>query len=186
MSTPFKPMAFLGIYLYFVLKWGPRHMENRKPMQLDWIMKYYNLLQVILCGLLAVDAYRFTYARNYSFICEPVDFSYSPEAIRIAKIAHCYFLIKVIDLMDTVFFVLRKKQNQVTFLHVYHHAGMVALSWIGTKYLGGGHSVFMGLINSIVHVVMYLYYYLTSVDKKYRNSSWKKYITQLQMVSLCL
>jgi elongation of very long chain fatty acids protein 7 len=62
--------------------------------------------------------------------------------------------------------------------------GMVALAWIGLKYLGGGHSVFMGIINSFVHVIMYLYYYLTSVDNKYKQSSWKKYITQLQMVSI--
>jgi hypothetical protein len=28
----------------------------------------------------------------------------------------------------------------------------------------------------------YLYYYLTSVDNKYKQSFWKKYITQIQMV----
>lgn len=59
---------------------------------------------------------------------------------------------------------------------------MVALTWIGTKYLPGGHSVFTGLINSFVHVIMYFYYYLTSVDSKYKQSFFKKYITILQMV----
>ena len=33
-----------------------------------------------------------------------------------------------------VFFVMRKKFNQITFLHIYHHAGMVALSWGGLKW----------------------------------------------------
>lgn len=59
---------------------------------------------------------------------------------------------------------------------------MVALTWSGTKYFPGGHSVFMGLINTIVHVFMYLYYFMTSVDNKYKQSTWKKQITQMQMV----
>lgn len=63
---------------------------------------------------------------------------------------------------------------------------MIALGWIGTKYLSGGQSAFMGLINSFVHVIMYFYYYLTSVDNKFKQSVWKKYITQLQMVSGCM
>ncbi|GFW72120.1 hypothetical protein TNCV_4790071 [Trichonephila clavipes] len=37
------------------------------------------------------------------------------------------YIIKFIDLLDTVFFVLRKKQAQVTFLHVFHHSGICLL-----------------------------------------------------------
>jgi len=55
-----------------------------------------------------------------------------------------YFLLKLLDLVDTIFFVLRKKQNQVTFLHVYHHVGMAIATWVGVKYLPGGHAVFLG------------------------------------------
>ena len=65
---------------------------------------------------------------------------------KIARGCHLYFVVKVTDLLDTVFFVLRKKQNQVTFLHVYHHAGMVMGSWAGVKYIAGGHATFMGKI----------------------------------------
>lgn len=68
-------------------------------------------------------------------------------AKQIAKMVWKFFLVKIIDLMDTVFFVLRKKQNQVSFLHVYHHAGMVAGTWIASKYLAGGHVTFLGTYN---------------------------------------
>lgn len=44
-----------------------------------------------------------------------------------------FFMLKVVDLMDTVFFILRKKNNQVTFLHIYHHAGMVTLGFLYLK-----------------------------------------------------
>lgn len=48
-----------------------------------------------------------------------------------------YFFSKVVDLLDTVFFVLRKKQNQVSFLHVYHHFITCLFSWGYLKYLPG-------------------------------------------------
>ena len=63
---------------------------------------------------------------------------------QIAGTVWTYFIVKVIDLLDTIFFVLRKKQNQVSFLHVYHHAGMVVGGWAATKYLPGGHVTFLG------------------------------------------
>ena len=40
-----------------------------------------------------------------------------------------------------VFFVLRKKMSQVSFLHVYHHASMPLLIWLGPHYLSGGQGI---------------------------------------------
>lgn len=183
-SNPFKPIAILAVYLYFVLKWGPKYMADRQPMKLDNVLKFYNLLQVAVCSYITVTGYYSSFGQGYSFFCQPVDYSTeNPHEVFLTKLAHYYFLTKVVDLFDTVFFVLKKKQSHVSFLHVYHHAGMVALGWIGTKYFAGGHSAFMAIINSFIHVIMYLYYYLTSIDNKYKQSVWKKYITQLQMVS---
>lgn len=183
LSNPFKPVALLAVYLLFVLKWGPKLMENRKPMKLHNIIKCYNLLQVAICSFITIKGYYHTFAQGYSWMCEPVNYSNEYHAVEITKVAHYYFMTKIVDLLDTVFFVLNKKQSHVSFLHVYHHAGMVMLTWIGMKYVGGGHSAFMAVLNSFVHVIMYFYYYLTSVDNKYKQSVWKKYITQLQMVS---
>jgi elongation of very long chain fatty acids protein 4 len=36
-----------------------------------------------------------------------------------------------------VVFVLRKKDRQVSFLHVYHHASQVLYTWAYLKYLPG-------------------------------------------------
>nr|CAD7615637.1 unnamed protein product [Timema genevievae] len=96
-------------------------------------------------------------------------------------------MLKVLDLLDTVFFVLRKKNNQITFLHVYHHAAMVFGTWIAVKFLAGGHATYLGLINSIVHAFMYTYYLLTNINPDYKKSIWwKKYITQLQMAQFLI
>lgn len=184
LSNPFKPLIVIGAYLYFVLEMGPKLMKSRNPMKLDKIIKCYNLLQVMICSYITVKAYYHSFGQGYSIICEPVDFSTTNyHAVELTKMAHYYFLSKIVDLFDTVFFVLKKKQTHVTFLHVYHHGGMVMLSFLGNKYLAGGQSAFMGIINSFVHVIMYTYYFLTSIDNKFKQSSWKKHITQLQMVS---
>lgn len=37
-----------------------------------------------------------------------------------------------------ILMVLRKKNDQVTFLHVYHHVSVFALWWIGVKWVAGG------------------------------------------------
>lgn len=37
-----------------------------------------------------------------------------------------------------VFFILRKKNSQLTFLHVYHHGTMIFNWWAGVKFVAGG------------------------------------------------
>lgn len=40
--------------------------------------------------------------------------------------------------LSQVFFILRKKNGQITFLHVYHHATMIINWWLGVAYVAGG------------------------------------------------
>lgn len=95
-----------------------------------------------------------------------------------------YYMCKIIELLDTVFFVLRKNQRQVTFLHVYHHTLMPICGFIGTKYFAGGHGTLLGLINSFIHVLMYGYYLVSAMGPQYQKYLWwKKYLTLAQIVS---
>nr|XP_024657401.1 elongation of very long chain fatty acids protein 4-like [Maylandia zebra] len=94
-----------------------------------------------------------------------------------------YFISKGIEYLDTVFFILRKKFNQVTFLHVYHHCSMFTLWWIGIKWVAGGQSFFGAHMNAMIHVLMYLYYSLASCGPKIQKYLWwKKYLTIIQMI----
>jgi hypothetical protein len=49
MNSVWVPVSIVAFYLYFVLSLGPRLMKNRPPMQLDTVIKIYNITQVILC-----------------------------------------------------------------------------------------------------------------------------------------
>ncbi|XP_022128975.2 elongation of very long chain fatty acids protein-like isoform X2 [Pieris rapae] len=167
------------------MKWGPKCMEKRKPFNLERILIAYNALQVILCSYVFVTGVQIW--SNYKLICEPTDFSNSESGLKAAEAVYCYFLLKVLDLLDTVFFVLRKKFNQISFLHVYHHTGMVVLTWACTAYYPGGHGTMVGLLNSFVHAIMYSYYLLTVAVPSLKGSLWwKKYITQLQILQFLI
>lgn len=53
---------------------------------------------------------------------------------------YMFHLSKILELIDTVFLVWKKKSNQLTFLHIYHHSTIVAATWIGVKFAPGGTS----------------------------------------------
>lgn len=54
MSNPFKMFGILGLYLLFILKWGPNHMKNRQPYNLNKVIIVYNIIQIIACARLVL------------------------------------------------------------------------------------------------------------------------------------
>lgn len=140
--------------------------------------------------------------------CQSVNYGTDdPKALTILKYTYLTFLLKLVELVETVFFVLRKKQSQVSKLHVYHHVSTATLCWIMVKYAGGkiykykflifiinyiffyfiqgGMILFSIILNSFVHVIMYSYYFAAlfgpTVQKKLEVI--KKNVTLIQMVS---
>lgn len=98
-----------------------------------------------------------------------------------------YFINKTFDLFDTTFFVLRKKQSHVTFLHVYHHASMVLMMYTLGKYFPGKESAFAGLTNACVHVCMYIYYTIASFGDIFQGHlKYKRYLTILQIAQFLI
>lgn len=81
--SPVPGGSLLIGYLYFILSWGPRHMEHRKPYQLKNILVFYNLLQVLLSFWLFYEGLDAAWLRKYSWKCQPVDYSNSPDALRV-------------------------------------------------------------------------------------------------------
>lgn len=104
--------------------------------------------------------------------------------------AYFYVLNKYLDLFDTVLFVLRKKQNQISFLHVFHHVVMVGWPAL-TLHLPGladGECVVGGGLNSMVHVIMYSYYFATIWGDRLKRITQfvKKHITQIQLTQFVM
>ncbi|XP_058455920.1 elongation of very long chain fatty acids protein AAEL008004-like [Malaya genurostris] len=183
LNPPWMPVVLIASYLYFVRNLGPRIMANRKAFDLRWTMLLYNILQVIFNIYLACIGTKFMIEKRVSLFCEPVDRSYSVTAMKEVHFLHLYYLLKVFDLVDTIFFVLRKRQNRVSFLHVYHHTGMILGPFFYVRIYAGGHGAMLALINTYVHAIMYFYFFLTVYQPELsKNVRWKKFVTISQMV----
>ncbi|XP_055695698.1 elongation of very long chain fatty acids protein AAEL008004-like isoform X2 [Lutzomyia longipalpis] len=184
-----KIILIITSYVYIVKRLGPKLMENREPFQLKNTMNVFNVIQIVLNIYIAVFGTYYSYWQpDFSWKCQPIDHTVvTPERLQLIFVSYVYFLTKILDLMDTVFFVLRKKYNQITFLHTYHHGGMVLGTFIFAKFMAGSHSTLLGVLNAYIHIIMYTYYFLTAFNSNLKNSIWwKKYITQMQMVQFLI
>ncbi|XP_066996890.1 very long chain fatty acid elongase AAEL008004 isoform X2 [Anabrus simplex] len=187
MSGPFPTAVACLSYVYFVKVLGPRLMENRKPFELRYILIGYNLFQVVFSAWLFYEALISGWLYHYSYRCQPVDYSNSPLALRMARGCWWYYFSKFTEFFDTIFFVLRKKNDHISTLHVVHHGVMPMSVWFGVKFTPGGHSTFFGLLNTFVHIIMYTYYLLAALGPSmHRFLWWKRYLTVLQMVQFIL
>ncbi|XP_061474655.1 elongation of very long chain fatty acids protein 7 isoform X2 [Rhineura floridana] len=187
MSSPFPQTFIIVAYIYFVTHLGPKLMDNRKPFDLRQIMVFYNFGVVALSIYMTYEFLMSGWATGYSFRCDIVDYSRSPMALRMVRACYMYYFSKFIELLDTLFFVLRKKNGQVTFLHVFHHSIMPWTWWFGVKFAPGGLGTFHGMLNCIVHVVMYTYYGLCSLGPTYHKYLWwKKHLTTVQLIQFIL
>lgn len=170
------PWTIIGVvlaYLSCVYLWVPLYMRNRPAYSCTKAMKIYNLTNVVLnlIGFLAAF-----FGTNFSLDVWGCKKKYFPTYL--LYLGYGYLLLKFFDFFDTLFFLLRKKQSQVTFLHVTHHCLMPITCYIGLKFVPYGNTGFTPIINSFVHVVMYFYYYLASLGPTVQQILWwKKYIT---------
>lgn len=183
MSSPFPTLLICAAYIYFVKSLGPRLMKNRAPFELRKTIIAYNVVQVVFSIWIVYKGLVHAWLYRYSLRCQPLDYSDDPDELIVVQLCWWYFFCKFTEFLDTIFFVLRKKFDQITNLHVIHHSLMPAATWWGVKFTPGGHGTFFGLLNTFVHIVMYTYYLLAAMGPKYQKYLWwKQHLTTLQMV----
>lgn len=184
MSSPFYTLGICLCYIYIVKVLGPKLMENRKPFQLKNVLIVYNFLQVLFSiFLFYMIGSGGWFQGEYSFKCQPVDYTNKFSTVRMVHASWWYYFAKFTEFFDTFFFVMRKKYDQVSTLHVIHHGIMPMSVWFGVKFTPGGHSTFFGLLNSLVHIIMYTYYMLSAMGPHMQKYLWwKKYLTALQLI----
>ncbi|XP_017798369.1 PREDICTED: elongation of very long chain fatty acids protein AAEL008004-like [Habropoda laboriosa] len=184
LTSGLGPLSVILVsYVYFCTSAGPRYMKDKKPYELRNVMIVYNFIQVLLSMYLVYEGLMSGWLYDYNYYCQPVDYSDNPQAMRMARGVHFYYMCKLIELLDTVFFVLRKKNRQISTLHIYHHTLMPICGFIGCRFLPNGHGTMLGVINSFIHVIMYTYYMLSSIGPQMNKYLWwKKYLTTLQLI----
>ncbi|KAI8428750.1 hypothetical protein MSG28_007435 [Choristoneura fumiferana] len=153
-DTPLPTLAMVIAYLAFVMVIGPLWMENKKPFQIKNTLVAYNAFQVLLSSYMFYEHLMSGWWGDYSLACQPVDYSESEQARRMLHLCWVYYFSKLSEFADTVFFVLRKKKSQITWLHLYHHSLTPFEAWMLVKFIAGGHGTFSNIVNNLVHIIM--------------------------------
>ncbi|KAI1287473.1 Elongation of very long chain fatty acids protein 1 [Halotydeus destructor] len=187
-NGPWLVLTILAIYLIFVQFIGPKLMKNRVAFNLKPVIFGYNLLMMSINCYFFVTACVYTNFGLKTWGCINIDPNLYDEEMKWKLTIMWFFMVtKFFDLFETVFFVLRKKYSQVTFLHVFHHCVVPIDVWVGFKYSPSESACFFPFVNSLVHTVMYFYYALSLFGPSIQPYLWwKKYLTQLQIVQLIL
>lgn len=160
-------------------------MRNRKPYNPIWSIRFYNLLLVFINGYLF-----FASVSKYNW---GLDFWGCKDALSIKKrhhalhYGHLFFHTRYLEFLDTFFFILRKKNQQISFLHVFHHAIVPSLMYIGLKFYPIPFNCLLPSTNMFVHVIMYTYYGLATFGPSIQPYLWwKKYLTTMQISQFAL
>ena len=199
---PWTVISIVLVYLFFVKIAGPRIMRDRKPFDLKKPMLLHNIILAVGNGLgcfVALVASSFgrdvfsclpvsqKTASNYSNNNSPTELISTFQDYVYIYGGWLYFASKFIDFLDTIFFVLRKRDRQVSGLHVFHHSFMPIATFVGVKFIPGGNIVLVPLVNTFIHSVMYTYYAISVAGSEYKKYLWwKKYLTLAQVVQFII
>ena len=123
-------LMICGVYLWFVLVAGPRFMEKREPYNVKHLMRIYNVLQVIICTIYVTRSYQLGFTFDYIFKCERFEFLSELQMTEIKLGGWLFLMLRTGEFLETIFFVLRKKEKQASFLHIFHHIGSVFMTWL--------------------------------------------------------
>nr|ANN11902.1 polyunsaturated fatty acid elongase Elovl5 [Siganus guttatus] len=180
------PPTFALTVVYLLIVWlGPKYMKNRPAYSCRGLMVIYNLGLTLLSFYMFYELGCAIWFGGYNFYCQNT-YSLPEMDNKVMRVLWWYYFSKLIEFMDTFFFILRKNNHQITFLHIYHHASMFNIWWFVMNWIPCGQTYFGASLNSFVHVVMYSYYGLSAIPALRPYLWWKKYITQLQLVQFFL
>ncbi|KAJ5461950.1 Elongation of fatty acids protein 2 [Penicillium daleae] len=183
-STPmstFKETATMLVTYYIIIFGGREVMKNFPAFKLNTLFMIHNFLLTAISAILLalfVEQLLPTIVRHGVFysICDHRGGWTQPLII----LYYLNYINKYIELLDTVFLVLKKKP--LTFLHTYHHGATALLCY--TQLIGLTAVQWVPItINLLVHVVMYWYYFQSARGIRIW---WKKYITMLQIVQFVI
>jgi len=181
------PLIYISlVYLCIVYFAGPLFMKNRRPYSLKTFMQCYNIFQVIANFWIVFNIV--TGGKPFASVwryCESLDKICGRNTEKQLEIMWWGLLLKIVDLSETICFVLRKKDQQISFLHTYHHVSTVFFLWSGLRYFIQGFIMTMAMLNCSVHVIMYSYYFLSTFGSIQRRlQTFKKWITIIQMAHI--
>lgn len=148
-----------------------------RPLKLTWFAAVHNLFLCVISAVMFATATlgvyeQYTELGIASLYCSNL----TPPTGLIPWSIYVYYLSKFPELIDT--FILVLKNKPIIFLHWYHHSIVIlmAWTWLTSNFVFG---IFGIIFNTAIHILMYYYYFATSLGWKVW---YKRYITSAQII----
>jgi len=147
--------------------------ETRK---LRVVMVAYNASNVAISAYIVHQVLTYKMRHKSAFMCNSLNLD--DDGLQISFVFYVFFLQKLWEFMDTWLFIIRKSFRQITFLHLFHHSSITVVVGSILPFEFNGDMYLPILLNSCVHILVYLHYLLTSFGIR---SFWSPYLTALQL-----
>lgn len=129
MVATFVLAALIVVYLWY-LHAAPKVMKDRSPYEITNTIRAYNVFQILACSVFVWRIYQMGFDFRFLWRCESFSFLSEETLAEIYFGIWLFLLLRLFEFVETIFFIMRKKNNQASFLHVYHHVSTVILMWV--------------------------------------------------------
>ncbi|CAG7784791.1 unnamed protein product [Allacma fusca] len=180
MGSPIYVIGIIASYLITVIFCKKIIVKMFYSIKVVQYLHPYNMILLVANAIMGTMFLWHIYQVGYNWRCQPVRV-HGYHELNIAQLMWYFFISKIVELMDTFWLILKKKGAPLTFLQVYHHSTIVFACWIGARFVPGGSSALIALVNCWVHVLMYTYFKLKSMGMR-EIVSYKKFVTIMQML----
>jgi len=183
------PFIASVLYIWMVYSLPPFLMKHAtlrktiqahiKPYMIGWNLFLCILSIFMFVGIGVPTLFFYHYEGYWGVVCNGWENVIPPMGSHIFWTA-TFGYSKFLELLDTLFLILKNPERPVPFLHWYHHFSVLYFTWYAANWkLSSG--LLFSLVNSLVHSFMYWYYFQ---KERGIDPTWAKPLTVAQILQM--
>eukprot|EP00930_Biecheleria_cincta_P038097 TRINITY_DN26180_c0_g1_i2.p1 TRINITY_DN26180_c0_g1~~TRINITY_DN26180_c0_g1_i2.p1 ORF type:complete len:787 (+),score=76.14 TRINITY_DN26180_c0_g1_i2:54-2414(+) len=179
----FAVLVVVTLTYLSMLQCSARLMEARLPIRntVFEILVVYNMTQMLLNAYVCTQLLREAWAQGFHMPWGNT-FNYTKESHRLGYYIWFHYHLCQLELFDTLFVVIRKKFEKMTFLHVWLRLLNMWAWFAACRYACGGDTYFPAATNAATRAVVYAFYSLSLLTTKGIPLFRKARVTGVQML----
>ncbi|XP_055924362.1 elongation of very long chain fatty acids protein AAEL008004-like [Argiope bruennichi] len=159
MDNQMYPFLIAALYLVTTKLIVPMVMRKRNPIELRWLSVAYNIGMCLLNAWVLYELGNLTVLNpKFDWFCQPIDWSNSPEAMRVAEVGWIFLLTTILECITTILIILRKKESYSSAVHTFVRTQALIVAWYGLKFAPGGYNSLYCLLNVLIYAVLHFHH----------------------------